>query len=216
MRPPRAACWFVPLALLAAASAATAQPTSSDIAVSLVYEAREAAAAVPAPKDGCVVHLAPALDQRQNKQTLGHGAAGPIVAGDAAPWLDAGLERMAGQGVAVRRAVGDGPAPDGLLVRPALVRLYFWPAQGKLISMLAVRVAFTDRNGVAQEKTYRAYGDAATRSSAPRELVAALNLDLDHVRQVMAADLVALCRGTKIEPLAFVRSLPASQRAAPR
>jgi hypothetical protein len=201
MRPPRAACWFVPLALLAAAPAATAQPTSSDIAVSLVYEAREAAAAVPAPKDGCVVHLAPALDQRQNKQTLGHGAAGPIVAGDAA---------------AVRRAVGDGPAPDGLLVRPALVRLYFWPAQGKLISMLAVRVAFTDRNGVAQEKTYRAYGDAATRSSAPRELVAALNLDLDHVRQAMAADLVALCRGTKIEPLAFVRSLPASQRAAPR
>jgi hypothetical protein len=197
------------LALLVACPLACAQPADTGVSLMLKYESTGTSQAPDsAAGGGCIVRLEPVQDQRQNKLTLGALSGGPLLAGEAGQWLAAGLLRLGEHGYVVRTAEGAAVPVEGVVVRAALTRLYFWSVSHKQYSMVAIKASFSDRNGLLQEKHYRSYGDHPVAGDIPEQLVEALNRDLDHLRLAMATDLASLCKGVRVQPHTFVRSPP--------
>jgi hypothetical protein len=69
--------------------------------------------------------------------------------------------------------------------------------------MVAMKAQFQDRNGVLQEKFYRAYGDKTNMWGANSEFVTTLNYGFNNLLPAMAQDLVSLCNGSKVEAYTY-------------
>ena len=196
-------------ALLAAAACQGAwAQTAGEVPLTLVYDAslREAPATVR--KETCSVLVVPTEDARQNKLTIGTAPSGPLLAGDASPWVTSALLQLKDYGYAVSRiesgtAAADAAPPGGLLVKTTVTRAYTWQIGLKIFSMVAVKAQFFDKNGLLQDKYYRAHGDKTNMWGASSEYVTTLNYGANNLLHAMAEDLAQLCKGNKVESYTY-------------
>lgn len=157
--------------------------------------------AVPQLSNGCAVRVAPAVDLRQNKETIGAGVGGPLLTGDIGAWVTDGLLHMKNFGLDV--GTGQAAPPRGVLVKTSLTRAYTWQIGFKIFGMVALKAEFVDANGAVQQKYYRAHGDKTNMWGADSEYVTTLNYGLNNLLPVVAQDLTALCQGKKVEPYSY-------------
>ena len=160
----------------------------------------------------CALRILPPVDERQNKETIGAGFGGPLLTGEARRWMTDGLLQLKDFGFAVEEAGAGGLPGDGLAVKTTLTRAYTWPIGIKLFSMVALKAQFQDKNGVLQEKFYRAHGDKTNMWGANSEFVTTLNYGLNNLLPAMAQDLVSLCKGHKVEPYTYAGPDPAPKK----
>jgi hypothetical protein len=195
------AAWLVGLA--APAQAQTAAATNDEL-LPLTYDASAIeSGAVTVQTSTCPIQIVATDDQRQNKQTIGAKLSGPLLTGPASPWITDGLLNLSAHGFKVSRTESAAPPAEGVLVQTSLTRAYTWQVGLKIFSMVAVKARFLDKNGVLQDKYYRAYGDKSNMWGAAGEYVTTLNYGLNNMLRVMADDLSALCKGSKVETYTY-------------
>ena len=183
---------------------AQAQPQpAADAPMQLVYDAAAREAPAVLHKGTCPIHVVATEDQRQNKQTIGANLGGPLLTGDASPWVTDSLLHLKDFGYAVKRAQDTTPPAEGILVKTAVTRAYTWQVGLKLFGMIALKTQFIDKNGVLQDKYYRAHGDKTNMWGASSEYVTTLNYGVNNLLRVMAEDLAQLCKGSKVEPYSY-------------
>ena len=189
-----------------AMAATTAAPTSASAyesgeTVEMKYDASAAeASAKPFRAGNCKLQIAPTVDARQNKETVGQWMKGALLVGDIAPWMNEGLSHLRDFGYAVSTAHADtAPATDGVTIRASVTRAYTWQIGLKIFSMVVVKAEFLDRNGVLQQKYYRAHGDKTNMWGAKDEYVTTLNYGLNNLLPFVARDLQSLCKGQKVD-----------------
>ena len=134
---------------------------------------------VPAEKVavGCSVRVLFTEDARQNKETFGQSMRGALLAGDMSKWVTDGLLDLKVFGVDV--SVAKEPSPpqdDSLVVKTSLTRAYTWQVGLKLFSMVALKAQFINKNGVLQEKYYRAHGDKTNMWGADAEYLSLIHI----------------------------------------
>lgn len=152
----------------------------------------------------CAVHIVPTVDARQNRETIGQSLGGALLVDDVSPWMTEGLQHLQDFGYTVSLAAADAPpAADGVTLRTSLTRAYTWQIGIKLFSMVAVKAEFADRNGVLEQKYYRAHGDKTNMWSARSEYVDTLNYGLNNLLPFIARDLQSLCRGEKVDSYTY-------------
>lgn len=193
------------VALACTATLSVAQstpPVDKRVEVKYDWATRENSAVVY--EGTCPIHLAPVVDQRQNKDTFGANFINPLLSPPLDVWVADGLSNLKQHGFKVDQT-GDASAlpQDGVTVRTTLTRAYTWQIGLKLFGMVAVKAQFADRNGVLQEKYYRAHGDKTNMWGADSEFATTLNYGLNNLLPVMAADLVSLCKGNKVEVYSY-------------
>jgi hypothetical protein len=182
---------------------AQAQAPAPDARLPLVYEAASREAPAVVHRNTCPIHVLAVEDLRQNKLTIGANIGGPLLTGDASPWITDTLLHLKDFGYAVQRAEGGAPPADGILVKSAVTRAYTWQIGLKIFSMVALKAQFIDRNGVLQDKYYRAHGDKTNMWGASSEYITTLNYGVNNLLRVMAEDLTQLCKGTHVEPYSY-------------
>ena len=180
--------------------------------IELTYDGATREVPAVAMRGTCPIHVVPTVDDRQNKETIGGTISGALATGPAGPWVTDGLAHLKDFGFAVDRTDGTTLPRDGVTVKTTLTRAYTWQIGLKLFSMVALKVEFDDKNGVLQEKYYRAHGDKTNMWGADYEHVTTLNYGINNLLPVMAQDLVSLCKGVKVEPYTYAGPDPASKK----
>lgn len=191
------------LATPCALALAQAQSSVAGAPMPLVYEATSREAPAVVHQSTCPIHVLAVEDHRQNKRTIGANIGGPLLTGDASPWVTDSLLHLKDFGYAVQLAQGSAPPAEGILVKSALTRAYTWQIGLKIFGMVALKAQFIDRNGVLQDKYYRAHGDKTNMWGASSEYVTTLNYGVNNLLRVMAEDLAQLCKGVKVEPYSY-------------
>lgn len=200
--------------MLCAATASAATPDAApDAAIpagfgekaDMKYDALAAENPIRAFQTGtCEVHLMPAVDARQNKETIGATISGALLADDVSPWMTEGLGHLKDYGYAVSDIPAGAPTPaQGVTLRASVTRAFTWQIGLKLFSMVAVKAEFIDRNGVLETKYYRAHGDKTNVWGANAEYVTTLNYGLNNMLPFIARDLQSLCKGEKVEEYTY-------------
>lgn len=200
----RSICVASVLLCSAAVSAATT-PESGD-KIDLKYDALASENVVkPIHTGTCPLYIAPSLDARQNKETIGASMSGAaLLVEDVRPWMNDGLGHLKNYGYPVSEITdGASPAADGVTLRASVTRAYIWQIGIKIFSMVAVKAEFLDRNGVLQQKYYRAHGDKTNMWGANSEYVTTLNYGLNNMLPFIARDLQSLCKGEKVEDYTY-------------
>lgn len=191
----------------AAAAEVSASANDSGDWVTMKYDAteseRDAKSAFRADQP-CPVQVASTVDARQNKETIGMSVGGALLAGDITPWMTEGLTHLKDFGYTVSPTSADAPsAASGVTIRTSVTRAYTWQVGLKLFSMVAVKAEFADRNGVLQQKYYRAHGDKTNMWGAKDEYVTTLNYGLNNLLPFVARDLQSLCKGKKVDGYSY-------------
>ncbi|MEO8806277.1 MAG: hypothetical protein ABI433_09350 [Burkholderiaceae bacterium] len=189
-----------------AALAATDSATESGDKVEMKYDAAaKEAGAKPFRAGTCTLRIVRTVDARQNKETIGQSMSGALLAGDVGPWMTEGLGHLQDFGYAVSTAnpADATPAADGVTIRTSVTRAYTWQIGLKIFSMIAVKAEFLNRNGVLQQKYYRAHGDKTNMWGAKDEYVTTLNYGLNNLLPFVARDLQSLCKGEKVEGYSY-------------
>lgn len=152
----------------------------------------------------CPVRVVAAVDDRQNKETIGRSLGGALISGDMGKWVTDGLADLSHFGIKVDVTEDGRPPQDGsVLIKTHLTRAYTWQVGLKIFSMVALKAEFINKDGVVQEKYYRAHGDKTNMWGAEAEYVATLNYGINNLLPVMARDLATLCKGTKVEQYSY-------------
>ena len=169
----------------------------------LQYDAAAREAPPVAHKSTCAVDVVATEDNRQNKLTIGASIRGPLLTGDASPWITDGLLTLKEFGFPASRVAAGAPPGGALQVKTSVTRAYTWQVGFKIFGMIALRAQFLNKDGVVQEKFYRAHGDKTNMWGASSEFVTTLNYALNNLLRVMAEDLSALCKGDKVETYTY-------------
>jgi hypothetical protein len=212
MSTPKLTPLFAAVLLAAACPGAWAQ-AAADAPMPLVYDAGAREAPATQHPATCPIRVVPTEDARQNKLTIGMALGGPLLTGDASPWMTNALLQLKDFGYTVNGT--DSPAapggavpaaaapPNGLLIKTTVTRAYTWQIGLKIFSMVAVKAQFVDGNGVLQDKYYRAHGDKTNMWGASSEYLTTLNYGVNNLLHAMAEDLTALCKGKKVEAYTY-------------
>lgn len=190
--------------LFGIASAASATNTDYGSKVDMKYDrsARENYALQPY-QSTCPVHIVLTEDARQNKETIGQSGSGALLAGDISRWVADGLLALKDYGYVVDETRSLEPPASGITVKTSVTRAYTWHLSVKIFSMVALKTQFIDRNGMLQEKYYRAHGDKSNMWGADSEYVTTLNYGLNNLLPAVARDLQSLCKGQKVESYTY-------------
>ena len=193
-----------PVLLLGMSSVASATATDYGSKVDMKYDrgARESYAVQPY-NGACPVHIVLAEDARQNKETIGQSGSGALLTDDIGRWVTDGLIALKDYGYAVDETKSMAPPAAGVTVKTSLTRAYTWHLSVKIFSMVVLKAEFIDRNGVLQEKYYRAHGDKSNMWGADSEYVTTLNYGLNNLLPAVARDLQALCKGEKVDTYTY-------------
>lgn len=159
--------------------------------------------AVQAYNGICPVHIVPTEDARQNKETIGQSASGALLTDDIGRWVTDGLIALKDYGYAIDETSNKAQPATGVTIKTSLTRAYTWHLSVKIFSMVALKAEFIDRNGVLQEKYYRAHGDKSNMWGADSEYVTTLNYGLNNLLPAIARDLQALCKGQKVDAYTY-------------
>lgn len=189
--------------LPAIAQSQASAPAATDAPMQLVYDATAREVPAVVHKGTCPVRVAVTEDQRQNKLTIGAYIRGPLLTGDASPWITDGLLHLKDFGYPVQPAEGSAPPLGGILVKTAVTRAYTWQVGLKLFGMLALKAQFVGADGVLQDKYYRAHGDKTNMWGASSEYLTTLNYGVNNLLRVMAEDLTRLCAGRTVDPYSY-------------
>ncbi len=203
LRPLCAAAAWTLCALPAIAQSQAPAPDAADAPMPLVYDATAREAPAVPHKGTCPIRVAPTSDERQNKLAIGANLRGPLLTGDASPWITDGLMQLKDFGYPVARDSSAAPPPEGILVKTTVTRAYTWQVGLKLFGMIALKAQFVGKDGVLQDKYYRAHGDKTNMWGASSEYLTTLNYGVNNLLRVMADDLVRLCAGAKVEPYSY-------------
>ncbi|WP_072617434.1 hypothetical protein [Pandoraea vervacti] len=187
------------------ASAAPAVPPGYGEKVDMKYDALATETPLRVVQTGtCRVHIVPAVDARQNKETIGASGSGALLVEDVSPWMSEGLTHLRDYGYVVSEIADGAPAPaEGVTIRTSVTRAFTWQIGLKLFSMVALKAEFLDRNGVLETKYYRAHGDKTNMWGANAEYVTTLNYGLNNMLAFIARDLQSLCKGEKVEEYTY-------------
>jgi hypothetical protein len=187
---------------IASAASATTSDYGSKVDMKYDRSARENYALQPY-QSACPVHIVLTEDARQNKETIGQSGSGALLAGDISRWVADGLMALKDYGYVVDETRSLEPPASGITVKTSVTRAYTWHLSVKIFSMVALRAQFIDRNGVLQEKYYRAHGDKSNMWGADSEYVTTLNYGLNNLLPAVARDLQSLCKGQKVESYTY-------------
>ncbi|MEY4561632.1 MAG: hypothetical protein RLZZ618_909 [Pseudomonadota bacterium] len=207
------------LVVLGVSTSASAQTNNVPINVPIPvmevkYEPMSREAAPTAIGTGaCKVHIVPTEDLRQNKETIGTNLSGSLLASGLDTWATEGLSNISSYGFSVDQVKDASPPQDGLVVKMSLTRAYTWQIGVKLFGMVALKAQFIDRNGLMQEKFYRAHGDKTIMSGRREEYATALNYGLNNMLPTLARDIVSLCKGVKVESYSYAAPPPPAAAA---
>jgi hypothetical protein len=190
--------------MLGMASVASATSTDYGSKVDMKYDrgARETYALQPY-QSTCPVHIVLTEDARQNKETIGQSGSGALLTGDIGRWVADGLIALKDYGYVVDETSSLDPPAAGITVKTSLTRAYTWHLSVKIFSMVALKAQFIDRNGVLQEKYYRAHGDKSNMWGADSEYVTTMNYGLNNLLPAVARDLQSLCKGQKVDAYTY-------------
>ncbi|WP_083253510.1 hypothetical protein [Pandoraea sp. ISTKB] len=156
------------------------------------------------PSGTCRVSIVPAIDARQNKETIGATLSGALLADDVSPWMSEGLHHLQDYGYAVSDIPDTAAFPtEGIVIRASVTRAFTWQIGMKLFGMVAVKAEFINRDGVLETKYYRAHGDKTNMWGANAEYVTTLNYGLNNMLPFIARDLQSLCKGEKVEEYTY-------------
>jgi len=175
---------------------------AADSPLELKYDAVARELPFKAVGDTCPIHILPAVDERQNKETIGATIGGALLAGDAGPWIGDSLYQLRDLGFKVDR-VTDASPRDGITVKATIVRAYTWQIGLKTFGMVALKTEFSNRSGPLQTKHYRAHGDKTNMWGADAEFVTTLNYGINNFLPVLAQDLVSLCKGKTVDAYTY-------------
>lgn len=189
---------------------AATDPTPAPL--TLAYDATSRERPVAPVQGACAVHVAPTRDERQNKETIGSSMNGALLTGDASPWITDSLLHLRDFGYAVDPTAGDAAPASGVRIKTTLTRAYTWQIGLKLFGMVAVKAEYFDRNGLIQEKYYRAHGDKTNMWGAASEYVTTLNYGINNLLPAIAQDLVSLCQGRKVDPYTYAGPDPVAKK----
>lgn len=167
------------------------------------YDASVHEVPVESVKNLCTIRIAPTIDARQNRETIGASMHGALLTGEVSAWATDGLNNLREFGAKVEAADGDQAPANGILIKSSLTRAYTWQIGLKLFSMVALKVEFYNSNGLLEEKYYRAHGDKTNMWGAESEYVTTMNYGINNMLPVMAHDLVSLCAGTQVEKYTY-------------
>jgi hypothetical protein len=181
---------------------------AAETPMALVYDAISREVPATAYKETCPIFITPTEDARQNKLTIGEKFGAPLLTGDASPWVTNAFLQLKDYGYATTRMEGsasttDAPPSNGLLVKTTVTRAYTWVVGLKIFSMVALKAQFFDKNGLLQEKYYRAHGDKTNMWGASSEYVTTLNYGVNNLLHAVAEDLTQLCKGVKVEGYSY-------------
>lgn len=181
----------------------------TELEITYDHDTREAPAVQYA--DACPTRVAIAADARQNKETVGQAMGGALLSGNMSQWVTDGLADLKSFGIKVDVNNVDHPPQEGILIKTSLTRAYTWQVGLKIFSMVALKAQFIGKNGVLQEKYYRAHGDKTNMWGADSEYVTTLNYGLNNLLSVLASDVVSLCKGKQVEQYSYAGPEPAKK-----
>jgi hypothetical protein len=191
---------------------ALAADDANPVPLEMKYDASAREKPTVKRQDTCPIHIVRTQDERQNKETLGATFRGALMSGDAGLWMSEGLVQLKEFGFTVDEVNGEAAPSDGLTVKTAVTRAYTWHVGIKIFGMVAMKAKFYDKNGVLQEKYYRAHGDKTNMWGADPEYVTTLNYALNNLLPAMADDLVLLCKGTKVDSYSYAGPDPVGKK----
>lgn len=143
--------------------------------------------------NACAVRLAPVVDARQNKDTLGSNAGSALLSGDAGVWSTDGLRNLSNFGFKVED-IGAGASKNGTLtLEPQIIRAYTWQIGLKLFATVVVKMDYLKADGSIEHKTYRASGNKTNMWGANYEFMDALNYAFNNLLRDLASDVEQRC-----------------------
>jgi hypothetical protein len=190
------------------ASPAVFAQTQQDQTIKMTYSAIDKEN-VPIEKlqIACPVLLAPLIDARLNKETIGAPFFGKsALVGPIESWMKDGLSELKTYGASI--------SPSGSVATPAgkeiamevkITRAYTWQVGLKIFSTITTKMKYISAGGAIQEKSYRVLGDKTNMWGAQSELVTTLNYGLNNLLPTLAFDLQVVCNGGKLSAYSFVQ-----------
>ncbi len=158
-------------------------------------------------EDGaCPLNMVRVVDARPNKDTIGESFSGALLSPDISQWVTDGMLDLKSYGEPVTLVSQDAVPDNGLLLKARVTRSYLWQIGGKMFSMLALKVQIIGKDGVLEDKTYRAHGDKALETSVEGDAGSTLNYAINNLLPVMAQDMAALCKGEHVEHYSYAGS----------
>jgi len=145
----------------------------------------------------CKVTVAPVVDARPNKETLGQKGSKPLFSEEVDAWSNTGLASLKDYGYSVINA--NNLDDSTYIIEPQLYRLYSWPVQGfRIYGAIAMDIKITAPNGRVTHKKYRGTGSTNNGWNGDGEYVQAMNAAFNILIQRLADDIKPLCENRAI------------------
>ncbi len=140
----------------------------------------------------CKIIIAPVVDARPNKETLGQKGNKPIFSNEVDSWANIGLASLKNYGYSL---ISANQLDDStFIVEPHIYRLYSWPVQGfRIYGVVAMDIKVTAPNGVVHHKKYRGTGSTNNGWNGDGEYVQAMNAAFNILIQRLADDIKPFC-----------------------
>jgi hypothetical protein len=144
-------------------------------------------------RNACAIRLAPVVDARMNKETLGINFGSALLSGDAAAWSTEGLKNLSRFGFKVESVDAGVAAGNGLTLSPQITRAYTWQIGVKLFGTVVVKIDYLKPDGSVEHKTYRASGHKINMWGANYEFMDTLNYAFNNLLRNVATDAEKRC-----------------------
>ena len=141
----------------------------------------------------CPVRLAPVIDGRQNKDTLGANRGAALLSGDAGAWSTQGLRNLSTFGFKVEDTKAGEARSGGLTLQPTIIRAYTWQIGIKLFATVVVKMDYLMSDGSVEHKTYRASGNKTNMWGADYEYMDTLNYAFNNLLRDLGPDVASRC-----------------------
>lgn len=140
----------------------------------------------------CKLVIAPVVDARPNKETLGQKGDKPLFSNGVEAWSNTGMASLKDYGFNVVGA--NNLDSSSFIVEPMMYRLYSWPVQGfRIYGAIAMDVRITAPNGKVLHKKYRGTGSTNNGWNGDGEYVQAMNDAFNILLQRVADDIQSFC-----------------------
>jgi len=144
--------------------------------------------------DNCKIAIAPVVDARRNRETLGQNGSKPLFSSEVDAWSNIGIASLKDYGYNVVSA--NNLDDSTFIIEPHMYRLYSWAVQGfRIYGAMAMTVKITAPNGKVLHKKYRGTGSTNNGWNGDGEYVQAMNAAYNIVIQRIADDLKPFCSG---------------------
>jgi hypothetical protein len=175
-------------------------PRTDPLTFRLAYHASASAKAGTPHTLPCRIRIAAVTDERSgiSRDSLGDRGSGPVVAERVLEWVGEGLNTLVEHRTSSLAAHGSSRATAAeaeVNAEVSVRRLYTRSVATDLEAILALEVRYTQRDGPALRRDYRAHAQRLNWFAAEREVQDVLNRALEDAVHQIAGDLGAVCAG---------------------